>query len=161
VTDTTDFISYMKDLEQAARNANVAEDAFRKDFARKVEELRRARAHAWRRLNLLRVLGRELAGLPEEEVEAKGRAVFYRETAQNGATEPQREAAAQFAPVVLAVWQAVREVPEDETGAGAGEPAPDVRAALATFEDWYAANRNGVFLDLMERDIVELPLVEV
>ena len=160
MTDTTDFTLYIQDLERAAREANVAEEAFRKDFARKVEALRLARAHAWRRLNLLRALGRELAGLPEEEAEAKGRAVFYRETAQTGATEAQREAAAAFAPVARAVWEAVRERGEGEE-AGAPAETPDVRAALAAFEAWYGENRKGAFLDLMEREIVELPLVEI
>ena len=159
MTDTTDFTLYMQDLERIAREANVAEEQFRKDFARRIAELRTARTHAWRRLNLLRALGRELAGLPEEEAEAKGRAVFYRETAQTGATEAQREAAAMFAPVARAVWEAGREAAEGDDGDG--DAAPDVRAALTAFEDWYAANRAGVFLDLMEREIVELPLVEV
>ena len=32
---------------------------------------------------------------------------------------------------------------------------------LAVFEEWFAENRNGAFLSLMDGEVLELPLVEV
>ena len=47
-------------------------------------------------------------------------------------------------------------------GRGRGEATEaDPAAALAAFEAWFAGTRGGPFLALMEREIVELPLVEV
>ena len=54
-------------------------------------------------------------------------------------------AAGRFEPVALAVW---------------GEDA-DAAAALAGFEAWFAEQRGAGVLALMEREVVELPLVEI
>ena len=53
--------------------------------------------------------------------------------------------------MTLAIWAATR--PEAEEGGPAA-------AALAAFEAWYG-ERGTPFLALMEREIPELPLVEV
>ena len=74
---------------------------------------------------------------------------MLREVGWSGATEPQREVADRFAPVVAAL-----------AAAASDEPA-DPAAALAAFEAWFAEARGAPFLGLMEREVVELPLVEI
>ncbi len=149
---TTAFASYLESLDAAARAASTAEVEHQKAAARRAAELRSERAFAWRRLNLMRATAAAVRGAEDAEAAtAAGRATLLREAGLTGATQPQRDIADRFAPVSLAIWTASREeAPE-------GDPA----AALAAFEAWYAAERGGPFLALMERETVELPLVEV
>lgn len=148
------YTAYLEDLGNIAREASIAEEQFRKQAAQRAEELKVERAFAYRRLNLLKAIGRAVSPAENEEEALKsGRSVFFREVSWNGATQKQKEVADQFEPVILAVWNAVR---ADEAD---GQPA--VSEALDAFEAWYGENRNTDFLNLMEREIVELPLVEV
>lgn len=150
MTDT--FATWLETLAEAAREANAAEQQHQKDAARRAAALKEARAFAWRRLNLMRaVAGAVRSAEDAETAAAAGRAAMLRQVDWTGATQAQRDVAERFAPVTLAVWAATR------PDAGAG----DAVAELAAFEDWYAAERAGPFLALMEREIVELPLVEV
>ena len=155
MTDTTDpgFDAYLATLAAAARAASTAELEHQKEAARRAAELRLARAFAWRRLNLVRAVAAAVRGAERHggRRRRRPRAAFLREVGWNGATQAQRDVADRFAPVALAVWSA-----------GRGEPArPTPAAALAAFEAWYAAERGVPFLALMEREVVELPLVEV
>lgn len=151
MTDTP-FATWIEELTQAARAAGAAEQEHQKEAARRAAALAEARAFAWRRVNLMRKVASAVRGAEEEEAAAAaGRGVLLREVGWNGATAPQREVADRFAPVVLAVWEATR--PEAE--------ASEVPEVWAAFEDWYAAERGRPFLTLMEREIVELPLVEI
>ncbi len=149
-----DFSGLLEELEAVARAAGAAEIEFQKEVAKHAAELREERAFAWRRLNLLRAVAAAVAAAKDEdEAGAAGRKAFYGQVGWNGATQNQRDVAERFAPVVAAVWTATRpEGPKD---------AAEVKDALATFEAWYAETRSAPFLSLMERDIVELPLVEV
>lgn len=149
------YTAYLEDLGSTAREASIAEEQFRKQAALRAEELKTERAFAFRRLNLVKAIGRAVNSAENEEDALKdGRAVFFREVSWNGATQKQKEVADQFNTVVLAIWSAVR--PAGET-----DEQPPVSDALAAFEKWYAESRNTAFLNLMEREIVELPLVEV
>ncbi len=148
----TTFATYLDGLDAAARAASGAEVEHQKEAAARAAELRTERAFAWRRLNLMRGLAAAVRGAEEAEAAAAaGRAAMFGLVGWNGATQAQRDAAERFAPVVRAVWAAGREG-GDETDPG---------AALAEFEGWFAAERGAPFLGLMEREIVELPLVEV
>ena len=149
---THPFTTWLETLAAEARDANAAEQQHRKEAARRAAELRDLRAFAWRRLNLMRGIAAAVRNADDAETAtAAGRAVMLREVAWNGATQAQRDVAARFAPVTLAVWAATRPEPQD------ADPA----SVFAAFEDWYAAERGAPFLGLMEREIVELPLVEV
>lgn len=152
----TGWAAWLDDLHQAAHAAGVAEEQFRKEAARQAAELATARAFAWRRLNLLRAVARAVAGTQDEAAAtAAGRAAFLRETGLAGAGGGSpAEVADRFSPVVVAVWHATRPDAPDDAAAEAG-------AALAAFEGWYGDTRSTAFLHLMEREIVELPLVEV
>ena len=148
---TTPLADYLATLDAAARAAGAAELEHQKEAARRAAELRLERAYAWRRLNLVRAVAAAMRGVEEEaDAAAAGRAAFLHETGLTSATQAQRDVADRFAPVVTAVRAAAREGTE-------ADPA----AALAAFEAWYAAERGGPFLALMEREVVELPLVEV
>ena len=150
-----EYTAYLNDLDRIAREASAAEEQFRKEAARRAEELKNERAFAYRRLNLLRAIGRAVATAKDaDEAQRSGRSVFFREVGWNGATQAQRDVAEQVAPVILAIWNATR---LDE-GTDDGSSVPE---ALAAFEGWFEETRNTAFLNLMEREIVELPLVEV
>jgi hypothetical protein len=149
------YTAYLEDLGAVAREASIAEEQYRKQAALRAEELKAERAFAFRRLNLVKAIGRAVSSAENEEDALKtGRSVFLREVSWNGATQKQKEVADRFNPVILSVWSAVQ--PEQEM-----EEQPLVGDALAAFEDWYRESRNTAFLNLMEREIVELPLVEI
>ncbi|WP_415184825.1 hypothetical protein [Phaeovulum sp.] len=152
---TTTFKECLDQLETQARDANRAEAQHQQEAARRTAELRMAREFAWRRLNLLRSLAATVRPEAEEEPAlAAGRTALLREAGLNGATQAQRDLADRFAPVTRAVWQATREDADPST-------INAVLPVLADFEAWHAADRGTPFLGLMERDIPELPLVEV
>ena len=150
-----DYTAYLDDLDRIARGASAAEEQFRREAARRAEELKNERAFAYRRLNLLRAIGRAVATAKDEaEAQGSGRSVLFREVGWNGATQAQLDVAEQFTPVILAIWNAAgpdREVDEESS----------VPETLAAFERWFEESRSTAFLNLMEREVVELPLVEV
>lgn len=151
----TAFADCLARLEARAQQANRDEARHLEEAARRAAELRRARAFAWRRLNILRSVANAVRGEGEEEVALlAGRAAMLRDTGLNLATQPRRDLAERFAPVVRALWLATRE----DAAAGAAEAA---LAAFADFEAWHETDRGAPFLGLMERDIPDLPLVEV
>lgn len=148
----TVFATYLDSLDATARMASAAEVEHQKEAAARAAELRTERAFAWRRLNLMRSLAGAVRGAEKaEDAATAGRAAMLGLVGWNGSTQAQRDAADRFAPVVLAVWAALRE----------GEDGTDPGAALVEFEDWFAAERGAPFLGLMEREMVELPLVEI
>jgi len=55
--------------------------------------------------------------------------------------------------VIRACWQAVQAESEAEK--------PEIGGQLDSFERWFGKARNGPFLSVLEREIVELPLVEI
>jgi len=151
--------TYLDGLEQAAHAASTAEEVYRREIAQRVRALEQDRAFAFRRLNLMRTVTAAVTG-HEEEAEAlqAGNIAFMRELEWTGATEAQRQALEQFQPVVLAAWTLSRAT-EEEADRAANMAA--LERALTAFEQWFAASRNGPFLSVMEREVVELPLVEI
>lgn len=151
----TAFKDCLETLKAQARDASRAESEHQNEAARRTVELRKMREFAWRRLNLLSSLANAVRPVAEEaEALEAGRAALLREASLNGATKAQRDLADRFAPVSLAIWQATREDGDDEAAAAA-------LAELSAFETWHEADRGVPFLGLMERDIPNLPLVEV
>jgi hypothetical protein len=160
----TPLDDFLDRLDQAARQASTAEDAYRRDVLQRVKQMEQERAFAFRRLNLVRTIASSLAGA-KDEVEAVGRgsAAFLREVNWSGATDSQREVVAKFTPVITALWPLIPR--EEEEGAPPAAPAVlDIAAPereLAAFETWFSENRTAPFLSLMEGEVLELPLVEV
>jgi hypothetical protein len=143
------FTSYLDRLTATATAASAAEQEHARRAAARAAELRTERAFAWRRLNLMRSIAAAVRDAEEAEAVAAGRAALLAAVGWTGLAEPERAIADRFTPVVAAVRAAARDEPAD--------PA----TALADFEAWYAAERGAPFLALMEREIVELPLVEI
>jgi hypothetical protein len=142
-------------LDAAAHAASVAEESYRSEAAERVKGLERARAFAFRRLNLVREVARAMTGAKDEaEALQSGAAAFLREVNWTGGSESQREVIERFKPILAALWRMSGE--EAPTG-----DAPDIGKDLADFETWFAANRAGSFLSLMDGEVLELPLVEV
>ncbi|MBU3029442.1 hypothetical protein [Paracoccus marinaquae] len=149
------FGNCLSALKARAEEANRNEIRHQQEAARRAAELRDIRAFAWRRLNILRAVAAAVRGEAEEEPALlAGQAAMLRDTGLNLATQPRRDLAERFRPVTRAVWLATREEAED----AAAEAA---LAAFAEFEAWHLQDRETPFLALMEREIPELPLVEV
>jgi len=156
--------AYLDELERTAHAVSAAEERYRREAAARFRELEQERAFAFRRLNLMRTVTAAVAGI-EEEAEAltAGGAAFLRELDWTGATESQRQTLERFRPVILAAWRLARAGHETdgETGNGDAADGDALARELAAFEQWFAGVRNTPFLAVMEREIVELPLVEV
>jgi hypothetical protein len=142
-------------LDEAARSANVAEEAYRREAMLRIRALEQERAFAFRRLNLMRSVASAVADAEDEaEALAHGSAAFVRELGWSGASGTQREVVERFAPVARIVWQASRAETAEATGAA-------IERELAAFEAWFSASRGAPFPSIMEGEVVELPLVEV
>lgn len=144
----------LDDLDRIAHDASINEENYRKEAAARFRELEQDRAFGFRRLNLMRTVTAALDGCEtEEDAILRGSTAFLHELGWSGTSEMQQETLTNFAPVIAACWQATQpEAPE--TGPAA------IIEKLRAFEAWFAEHRNGPFLSIMEREIVELPLVE-
>lgn len=144
---------FLARLEAAAHSASVAEDSYRKEALERVRSLERARAFAFRRLNLARSMAAAMTGSKDEaEAVSCGTAAFLREVNWNGATESQREVMERLRPVLLVIWKALE----------AGEAdAEELDRQMESFELWFEQNRSTSLLGLMDGEVLELPLVEV
>lgn len=146
---------YLERLETTARAASAVEEAFRREAAKRFRELENERAFAFRRLNLMRSIASAVSGAKdEEEARANGSAAFLRELEWTGASEQQKQVLERFQPVIVTTWEAGREE-ASETG------IETIDKELAAFEKWFDEERKVRFLSLLEREVVELPLVEV
>jgi hypothetical protein len=143
----------LAELESAARAAQEAEAALRKQMVAEVARLERQRAFAYRRLNLMRPVTEAVAAAANEEAAlANGLATLRAELGWDSESETRSETLARFADVVRAIFASCAETEE--------APAAEVSRALAAFESWYAARYRRPFWTLFEQYIPELPLVE-
>jgi hypothetical protein len=144
----------LDNLDHIAHTASINEENYRKEAAARFRELEQDRAFGFRRLNLMRTVTAAIVGSEtEEDAVEKGSAAFLLELGWAGTSETQQEALEHFCPIIRACWQATQsETPEAESDA--------IIEKLRVFEAWFGEARNGPFLSVMEREIVELPLVE-
>jgi hypothetical protein len=77
----------------------------------------------------------------------------------HGESEQRKRIFDAWRPVALAVWSAVQPPSEAAEGAAA-MPAPDIAAALSEFERWYETAFGSNYLDLLNQEMQELPVVE-
>lgn len=144
---------FVRELDERARSARAAEEAFHREAAQRIATLERERAYAYRRLNLIRSVAAALADAEEEaDAKASGAAAFMHEMGWTGASPVQRDVAARFEPVVLAIWTESRKD-------GGGEAGP-IAEELEAFERWFSEEREAPFLSLLDKEIVGVPLVE-
>lgn len=152
---------WLADLGAAAEAAASAEDAYRRDFARRVAALAEARAFAFRRANLVRALADAIDGTQDEPAAlSHGLAVLRTRLGWSSDSEARAEILAHFAPVCAAMFGAAAPPAPEAARPGPGPEAPDPAAALAAFESWYRQARGSAFWVLFENVIPETPLVD-
>jgi len=141
------------EFETAARAAQAAEAALRKQMVEELARLERQRAFAYRRLNLMRPVTEAVAAAADEEAAlASGLATARAELGWDSDSETRSETSARFADVVRAIFESCAETEE--------APATEISRALAAFESWYTARYQRSFWMLFEQYIPEMPLVE-
>ncbi|MBX3513792.1 MAG: hypothetical protein KF826_08915 [Xanthobacteraceae bacterium] len=149
-----ELANYFAELDRLAKDANVAEDEFRRNIAKRIRELEEQRAFAFRRMNLMKSVAQAVTDAKdEEEAKAKARDAFLAELDWTGGSQFQRDVVEKFMPVGLAVWEASK--PDAKA-----EDVAKIGGELAAFEEWFAQQRETPFLAVMEKQMVELPLVE-
>jgi len=146
--------SFLDTLKDAAENAGVAEEAFRKEIAERTKALADERAFAYRRYNLMRAVAETVATAEDEEIAvAATNGILRAKLDWTTDSDARTEVLTQFAPVAVAMFAALAPVEGEE-------PKPDVMAALRGFETWYAQTRPQPFWVLFEHYMPETPLVD-
>ena len=155
-------MSFLSALHQTALAAQREEISFRNNVAREIASRELARKYAFRRLSLAELMVQAARRAEsEDQAIATQTAALRAEMGWHGDTEQRRRIFAAWRPVSLAAWDAVRPRSDE-----AGEPSaalaerPDIAAALATFEAWYLAEFGSNYLDILEVEMQELPVVE-
>lgn len=155
--------AFLAALDEAAYAAACAETQYRAEFAARTEALAIARAHAHRRAELMRALAAtvEDAETPAMAV-AGGQALLRGRLGWSQDSAARAEVLERFAAVCLALHGPD---PQAEDAAAAPDAdaevaPPDPAAALAAFEDWYAATRQSAFWHLFDHYFPETPVVD-
>lgn len=144
---------FIADLERVAGEAQAEEVRFRKSFALEVEKRERARAFAFRRLGLMRIMAAAAAGADTvETARAAQRDALKAALGWYGDSELRTTALEAWGAVADAVWAARTEAPDPD--------APSPADALASFEAWYEVANGSPFLALLDQEPLEAPVVE-
>ncbi|MFG1423798.1 hypothetical protein [Roseixanthobacter liquoris] len=174
----TTLSAYLASLERSAAAAEQAEADFRRETEARAVALANARAHAYRRSNLMATLATLAEGAETPELAVAAVQAHLR--ARLGWDDPSdaRDAVlTRFAPVALALFAAAHPAeaghapdagtPDDPASdpasadpAGADPAGVDPAGALAAFENWYAETRESPFWYLFEHYIPETPRVD-
>ena len=146
-------VSFLEDLQAAARDAEAAEVAFRREVATRIAGLEQQRAFAFRRLNLMTAIA-EAVGPAEDEPAAVAYALAALRARLGWESDSEARAAvlARFAPVAQTVFASL--MPDNENS------ITDVPAALTQFEVWYSQTHTTAFWTLFEHYIPETPRVD-
>jgi hypothetical protein len=161
---TQQLSAFLDEFERSAHQASVNEETYRREIAERLKQLADERAFGFRRLNLMRTVVAAIRDCEtEDDAIVKGSAAFLQEVGWSADNESQQESLEKFQPVIRACWQMKQAGTGDEAD---GETNPqakpdDIGKQLSEFEDWFGKARNGPFLSVLEREIVELPLVEI
>lgn len=138
--------AFLAALDMAKHDAAVAEEGFRREAAARAEALTRARAHAWRRADLMAALAASVAEAEDAAMAAAaGQALLRGRLGWSDEAAARVEVLERFAPVAVALFSA-----------GEDDPA----AALATFETWYEETRQSPFWYLFEHYMPDTPLTD-
>jgi hypothetical protein len=145
-------------FEAAAEAASQAEAALRRRMEAEIAAAERARAFAYRRLNLMRTLAHAVAPADSEEAAvSRGLAAVRAALGWETESETRTETLGRLAPVVRGTFAslALAEEGGEDSTSGAG-----VSPILADFEAWYERAYGRPFWVLFEQEIAEMPLVE-
>jgi hypothetical protein len=142
----SDAAEFMAGLHAQANAAAAEETAWRQEAARRGELLERARAHAFRRWNVLRELSAAMQGDAEdrEAAVARGLAQVRQRLGWPDVPDASRQA----------VLEALR--PVAEALLGNGEP----QEAVAAFETWFETRTGASFWALLDQPVYDTPVVD-
>jgi hypothetical protein len=150
----------LRALTEAAAAAQREEIAFRDNIGREIERRERARQYAFRRLSLAELMLKTARRAEDQQKAVAAQVAALRsEFGWHGESEQRKRIFDAWRPVALAVWSAVQPPSEAAEGAAA-MPAPDIAAALSEFERWYETAFGSNYLDLLNQEMQELPVVE-
>lgn len=136
----------------AAERAETEEAAFRREAARRIGELERERAFAYRRANLMRSLADITAGAEDAAMAAAAAQALLRARLGWGEDDAARsEILTRFGAVGAAMHALA-------TGGEAGDA--DVAGELGRFEAWYAETFARAFWVSFETPPLDTPLVD-
>ena len=144
-------MSVLATLAARAEAASAEEGAYRREAARRTEVLERARAFAYRRLNLLKRMAETAADETDPRKAADARVVAaFADIGWIGGSldeldEKGRETEAKFRPVAEAL--------------GKGDE-PGMIAALDAFEVWFAERFKRDFCAVFDRYVPDTPKVD-
>ncbi|MGA2126824.1 MAG: hypothetical protein ABSG76_11800 [Xanthobacteraceae bacterium] len=147
--------SFLDALKLAADRATAAENEFRREIAGRTRALERERAFAFRRMNLMRAVADVIANADGEEIAVAGAAAVLRaRLGWSSDSEARIAVVSHFAPVAQAMFATLAPSGDEDA------PGPDVIAALAEFETWYAETHSSPFWMLFESYMPETPVVD-
>jgi hypothetical protein len=147
--------SFLDDLKRATENTTAAESDFRREVAQRIKALENERAYSFRRYNLMRAVADAVASAESEDIAVAGATALLRaKLGWSSDSEARGAVLSRFAPVVQAIFTSL--LPSDDEAA----PDPDVIAALAAFEAWYAETHPNPFWVLFENYMPETPVVD-
>lgn len=153
--------AFLTDLDAARTAADVAETRYRAEVAAQTQALATARAHAYRRADLMASLAETTRDIESAELAAAaGQALLRARLGWDDDSPARSEVLTRFSDVALALYAAGHEADGAEADARApAEPAAPAEA-LAAFEDWYLATRETPFWYLFDHYFPETPLVD-
>jgi hypothetical protein len=155
-------------LEADCTAAEQAERTVRAETEARLREVERARAFAWRRLNVLKDMVRTATSEPDRDAAVERQlAGLFRDIGwiEVGLDELGQGALPlldRLRPIAEALHGAChREEADERAGDPTSFPASfDVLAAFLAFEEWFEADRGQPFLQVFERYAPPTPLVE-
>jgi hypothetical protein len=156
-------------LQADCTAAETAERAVRADIERRLQEVERARAFAWRRLSALSDMARIAASAGDREVAVQRqlrslfREIGWVQDSLDELGEGAKPLLDWLRPIAEALHAHAHADPEDEQqeGATAGPTTlADPVAAFLAFEAWYEKEFGQPFLLVFERETPPTPLVE-
>ncbi|HEY2839602.1 MAG TPA: hypothetical protein VGJ26_10650 [Pirellulales bacterium] len=147
--------SFLGGFKRATEHATAAENDFRREIAQRIRALENERAFAFRRYNLMRAIADLVASAESEEIAVAGATAALRgKLGWSSDSEARAAVLSRFAPVAQAMFANLAPAGNDEA------PVPDVIAALAEFERWYAETHPNPFWILFENYLPDRPVVD-
>jgi hypothetical protein len=142
----------LQPFQAAASAAHIVETEFSKEFDRELARRRREREFAFRRLGLVKALGKAACAESDEAAIAAQLSALRNELGWHETSAVKERALDAFLPVAKAIRSQF--APED------AKVCPSVPAAFAAFEAWYLKDTGQPFLALLDHEIPEMPLVD-
>lgn len=146
------------ELEQAAGAAQRSEIAFRQEVANEVHRHERERQFAFRRVELAKSMARAAAECETRDAAVASQiSAFKSEFGWYGENDQRRRICAAWEAVADAIWREAKAAAGDDNK----EALATVVQAMLAFEAWYGDEFGRPFLELLDHEIPEMPVVEI